>query len=129
MQKRPWLKRLAESKFDWQLLQTFLDVAEIGSFRRTARERFAALNTVRGRVAQIERIIGRPLMERAQNGITLTADGVIVLAVARAMAGAQQVVVKALMDGEVLIADHNNAQSTQKRALSGDARILSKRLG
>lgn len=127
MQKRLWLKRLAEPKFDWQLLQTFLDVAEIGSFRQTAIERFAALNTVRGRVARLERITGRQLVERAQNGITLTADGVTVLAVARAMAGARQVVVKALMDGEIPVHDPGEKQLIEDNALPGRASVRSQR--
>lgn len=127
MQKRLWLERLAEPKFDWQLLQTFLDVAEFGSFRQTAMERFAALNTVRGRVSQLERITGRQLVERAQNGITLTADGVTVLAVARAMAGARQVVVKALMDGEIPVRDLGERQPTEDNVLPGRLGVRSNR--
>ena len=121
MQKRTWLTRLAEPKFDWQLLQTFLDVAELGSFRKTAIARFAALNTVRARVAQLERITGCQLVERGQNGIALTTDGEAVLAIARAMAGARQVAVTALMDGTVLGDDAGVVQSKADSALAADA--------
>lgn len=127
MQKRTWLKRLAEPKFEWQLLQTFLDVAELGSFRKTAIARFAALNTVRGRIAQLERITGRQLVERGQNGIALTTDGEAVLAVARAMAGARQVVIKALMDGTVLGDYTGVVQSKADSVLPAHASARSRR--
>jgi DNA-binding transcriptional LysR family regulator len=105
MNKRHWLGRLAEPRFDWQLLQTFLVVVEKGSFRQAAVEGHAALNTVRGRVVELERITGRQLLQRSQGGVTVTPDGEAVLIVARAMSGARVAVATALSENQKIASD------------------------
>jgi molybdenum-dependent DNA-binding transcriptional regulator ModE len=107
MGKRKWLARLAEPEFDWKLLQTFLVVIETGSFRHAAIGGHAALNTVRGRVAELERITGRQLLHRSQGGVIATADGEAVLIVAGAMSGARIAVATALSkDQEITLAQN-----------------------
>jgi DNA-binding transcriptional LysR family regulator len=107
MGKHQWLARLAEPKFDWKLLQTFLVVIETGSFRHAALGGHAALNTVRGRVTELERITGRQLLNRSQGGVIATPDGEAVLIVARAMSDARVAVAMALSENR-----NNTAERT-----------------
>ncbi len=51
--KLSWVQELARPDFDWQLLQSFRQVVESGSFRLAARNGNCALNTLRGRVANL----------------------------------------------------------------------------
>jgi DNA-binding transcriptional LysR family regulator len=92
------MKRLVDPRFDWRLLQTFLDVVECGSFRSASQERRVALNTVRSRVDQLEGRLRRKLLKRSVGGVTVTEAGKGVLFVVNAMKAAKEDAVSKLTD-------------------------------
>jgi DNA-binding transcriptional LysR family regulator len=96
MHDRRWLTQLLDARLDWRTLQAFLDVAECGTFRSASIERRFALNTLRWRVADLERLAGCELVRRSNEGITLTPAGEDLLRVIRAMVAAKEEAVTAL---------------------------------
>ena len=70
-------------QLDWGLLQTFLTVIEATSYRQAAKT--LSLNTVRKRVAMLERHTGLKLVECSVNGVTPTEAGERLLQQARLM--------------------------------------------
>ncbi len=68
---------------DWGLLQTFLSVIDAGSYRQAAKS--LSLNTVRKRIATLERHTGLKLVECSVNGVAATKAGERLLAQARLM--------------------------------------------
>ena len=97
MTDRHWLRRLCEPRTGWQLLETYLQVVEAGSLRKAAIEGPAALNTMRDRIEKLEHLAGHKLVDRTINGIVVTPAGEAVLIIARAMAGAREAVVDAMI--------------------------------
>jgi DNA-binding transcriptional LysR family regulator len=61
--------------FDWNDLQHFLAVARLGSTTAAARGLNVDQSTVQRRLAELERRIGQPLVERRTTGYQLTAFG------------------------------------------------------
>jgi DNA-binding transcriptional LysR family regulator len=61
--------------FDWDDLRHFLSVARLGSTTAAARELQVDQSTVQRRLAELERRIGQPLVERRPSGYRLTAFG------------------------------------------------------
>lgn len=98
MQKHKWMTKLVDPRFDWRLLQAFLDVVECGTFRAASFERRFALNTLRARVDELERLAGRKLLDRSVEGVTVTKAGEDVLRVINAMVAARADTVAALID-------------------------------
>src|ERR1700694_1285503 len=66
---------------------TFRMVAHQRSFSRAARELALSQPSVSNQVAQLERELGARLLERRPGGLTLTAEGEILLEHADAIAG------------------------------------------
>ena len=60
---------------DIALAQTFLMVAETGSFIDAARKLNVTQSTVSARIRGLEELFGRPLFERSKNGASLTGAG------------------------------------------------------
>src|SRR5580765_4035849 len=60
---------------DINLAQTFLMVAETGSFIDAARKLNVTQSTVSARIRGLEELFGRPLFERSKNGASLTGAG------------------------------------------------------
>lgn len=60
---------------DIALAQTFLMVADTGSFVDAARKLNITQSTVSARVKTLEELFGRPLFERSKNGAALTGAG------------------------------------------------------
>ena len=60
---------------DLQLLKTFLEVADTGSFGAAAGRLFVTQSAVSLRVHRLEDQLGRPLFERGKAGVTLTPAG------------------------------------------------------
>lgn len=58
-----------------ELLDTFLDLAETRSFRRTAERLGLTQSTVSGRVATLEAALGHRLFRRSRAGTELTTEG------------------------------------------------------
>lgn len=98
MQKRKWMTKLVDPGFDWRLLQAFLDVVECGTFRAASLQRRFALNTVRARVGELERLVGRKLLDRSVEGVTVTKAGDDVLRVINAMVKARAETISSLID-------------------------------
>jgi DNA-binding transcriptional LysR family regulator len=65
--------------FDWNDLQHFLAVARLGSTTAAARALNVDQSTVQRRLAELERRIGQPLVERRPTGYRLTAFGLQLL--------------------------------------------------
>lgn len=61
--------------FDWNDLQFFLAVARVGSTLAASRQLDVDQSTVRRRVAELERRLGQPLMQREPTGYQLTQFG------------------------------------------------------
>lgn len=78
-------------------IETFLAVAELGTFRRAAAHLHTTQPNISGRIAQLERHLGVSLMERDAGSVRLTPKGQSLLAPARAVLGA--------MDGFIAAAD------------------------
>lgn len=81
--KPPRPNTARNSQIDWGLLQTFLTVIEARSYRQAAKT--LSLNTVRKRVAMLERHTGLKLVECSVNGVTATKAGEQLLSQARQM--------------------------------------------
>lgn len=58
-----------------ELIETFLDLCETRSFRRTAERLGVTQSTVSGRVRALETAVGRRLLERSRSGTALTTEG------------------------------------------------------
>src|SRR5688572_1273261 len=61
--------------FDWDDLKPFLAVARHGSTIAAARALQVDQSTVQRRIAELERRVGQPLVERRASGYRLTAYG------------------------------------------------------
>ena len=66
--------------FDWTLIQTFLAVAETGSFTAAARETGSSQPTVGRQMQELERQLGAALFRRQNRGHRLTEAGTRLLA-------------------------------------------------
>jgi Bacterial regulatory helix-turn-helix protein, lysR family len=68
---------------DWALMQALLLVSEAGSYRSAAKS--VSLNTLRKRVAELERRTGAPLLAASVSGVVPTTAGLRLVATAKAM--------------------------------------------
>jgi molybdate transport repressor ModE-like protein len=68
---------------DWDNLRLLLALAEAGSLRAAAIRAEVALNTMRSKIDQLEKMFGGALIERSVEGAKLTAKGERVVQVAR----------------------------------------------
>lgn len=66
-------------------IATFLDLAETGSFHRTAERQGLTQSTVSARIAALESALGTPLFSRSRAGAALTTDGLKFAPHARAL--------------------------------------------
>lgn len=64
---------------DYKKIETFLDVAQSGSFSKTAEKKYLSQRSVSKQITQLENEIGSTLFHRDKNKITLTEDGKIFL--------------------------------------------------
>jgi DNA-binding transcriptional LysR family regulator len=71
--------------FDWTLLQSFLSVAETGSYSAAARATGRSQPTIGRHVEQLQSQLGAVLFQRAQTGYTLTQTGTALMDHARTM--------------------------------------------
>ncbi|MCQ8242450.1 LysR substrate-binding domain-containing protein [Rhizosaccharibacter radicis] len=78
-----------EVAFDPVLLRSFLAVAETLHFTAAARRRGIGQPTISQHVARLERSVGRPLLVRSTKTVTLTADGLAMVDLARDILDAQ----------------------------------------
>ena len=62
---------------DTQNLKTFLTLAGVKNFTRTAELLYIAQSTVTNRIAELEREVGKPLFIRNKKNISLTREGLI----------------------------------------------------
>lgn len=73
------------NRLDWNLLKSFVAVAETGSLSAAARLLGASQPTIGRHVAELEGALDLVLFQRGRRGYALTDDGVKLLADARAM--------------------------------------------
>ena len=64
-------------------MQSLLNVCEAGSYRAAAKD--VSLNTIRTRVAELERKIGTPLVKASITGVVPTDAGLLLIQTAKAM--------------------------------------------
>jgi DNA-binding transcriptional LysR family regulator len=76
------------SRTDWALLQNFLTVLDAGSFRGGAVNSGRSLNTVRSKIAELERQTGLILIERRTLGAKATEAAQPIVTIARMMESA-----------------------------------------
>ena len=69
-------------------MQALLEVSEAGSYRAAAKT--ISLNTLRKRVAELERRIGAPLLTASVSGVVPTKAGLRAVETAKAMRSALQ---------------------------------------
>jgi len=74
--------------FDWNLLQSFIAVADAGSLSGAAREHGGSQPTMGRHIGALEAELGVRLFERTGQGLELTATGTDLLEHARHMAAA-----------------------------------------
>ena len=74
--------------FDWTLLQSFLAVAETGSYSAAARASQRSQPTIGRHVEQLQSQLGATLFQRASTGYVLTQTGIALVDHARAMQAA-----------------------------------------
>lgn len=60
---------------DWSDVRYLVDVNESGSLRAAARSRMVTVNTVRSRLARLERAVGCPVVRKGTSGTTVTEMG------------------------------------------------------
>lgn len=75
---------------DTALLKTFLRVAETGSFTQAAESVGRTQAAISLQIKRLEEIIGKPLLERTNKKVMLTADGETMVAYARRMLAISQ---------------------------------------
>jgi DNA-binding transcriptional LysR family regulator len=63
---------------DFELLQLFVDICDLGSFSKAAARHIVSQSAVSQRVAQLERRLGQSLFDRKARPLTLTSSGQIV---------------------------------------------------
>ena len=63
------------SQLDWNDLRFLLEVGRGGSLRAAAKQLLVSVNTVRARLARLERASGAPLLRRDFSGVKLTSAG------------------------------------------------------
>lgn len=66
-------------------MRLLLVLSEAGSFRSGASVAGISLNTLRAKIERLERQIGKPLIRRSVEGITLTQEGYELVSIARQM--------------------------------------------
>ena len=71
--------------FDWTLLQSFIVVAETGSYSAAARASGRSQPTIGRHIEQLQTQLGATLFQRATSGYSLTATGTALMDHARAM--------------------------------------------
>ena len=71
--------------FDWTLLQSFLAVAETGSYSAAARASDRSQPTIGRHIEQLQTQLGATLFQRSTTGYTLTQTGTALMDHARAM--------------------------------------------
>ena len=64
------------SFMDTQNIKTFLLLAKLKNFTKTAEQLFVAQSTVTNRIADLETELGKPLFVRNKRSVTLTPEGV-----------------------------------------------------
>ena len=77
-------------EMDWDDLRMFCDAAEGPTLAAAARRLGVSIATVARRISALESALGVRLLDRARNGVTLTTQGRVVLARARAAAAAME---------------------------------------
>lgn len=63
---------------DFELLQLFVDICDLGSFSKAAARHVVSQSAVSQRIAQLERRLGQSLFDRKARPLTLTSAGQIV---------------------------------------------------
>jgi DNA-binding transcriptional LysR family regulator len=72
--------KLHAGAFDWELLRSYLAVAEAGSLTRAALTLGVSQPTLSRHLADLEEVLGMPLLERSARKIVPTAAGLALLA-------------------------------------------------
>jgi DNA-binding transcriptional LysR family regulator len=99
---------------DWSDLQVFLEACRSGSATRAAGALDVSVSTVTRRLAELERVVGKPLFERLPTGLVLTPVGELLRAHAERaeraiLEGASAVASVGLeVEGEVVVAVPND---------------------
>ncbi len=62
---------------DTQTLKTFLLLAKLKNFTKTAEQLFVAQSTVTNRIAELEAELGKSLFNRNKRNVTLTSEGIV----------------------------------------------------
>lgn len=81
---------MAEDRFDWALVKSFLAVLDAGSLMGAARRLGARQPTLSRHVAELEAQLGAPLFERTGRGVVPTGTAYAILDAARRMDDAAQ---------------------------------------
>ena len=76
---------MAEDRFDWALVKSFLAVLDAGSLMGAARQLGAQQPTLSRHIAELEAQLGAPLFERTGRGVTPTAAALAIADAARQM--------------------------------------------
>jgi DNA-binding transcriptional LysR family regulator len=87
---------MADTRFDWTLVRSFLAVLDAGSLMGAARVLRAQQPTLSRHVAELEAQLGAPLFERTGRGVTPTALALALAEPARQMAGGADALAMAL---------------------------------
>ena len=82
------LARDIARRLSWDDLRLFLAVVDKGSFRGAAARHGFAVNTVRSRMARMERLVGEALLRRGRQGVSITETGRALHRIANQMRGA-----------------------------------------
>src|SRR6185312_7242041 len=72
-------------EFDWNLIRSFVAVAQTGSLSAAARQLGGSQPTLGRHVAELEQATGLKLFRRGRAGYELTDDGLVLLARAEAV--------------------------------------------
>ena len=103
------------SRMELSHLETFLQVAELGSLSRAAESLGLTQPTLSARIQTLERDLGQRLFERRGRGVRLTEAG-------RALVPHAERTIFALREGREAVALSNNP--TRGRLRIGSARVI-----
>lgn len=90
-----------ESKLHFDLLQTFVAVAETGELKKAAKKVFRSHSAVSMQIQRLEKIVGTAVIHRSTRGVTLTEKGRILFSYSKRLLQLNRTALAALKDDDI----------------------------
>lgn len=90
-----------DSKLHFDLLQTFVMVAETGELKKAAQKVFRSHSAVSMQIQRLEKIVGTTIINRSSRGVTLTEKGQILFSYSKRLLQLNKTALAALKDDDI----------------------------